>query len=150
MIERFSSIASTRRGMRAQVPVYLAGLALVGALYYGAARVGLQLAYLHGAVTALWPPVGVGIAALVLYGPRLWPGIVVGDLLAGDYSTPLGTVLGQTAGNTLEVLVAALLIRRLARTRLTFERVRDVGVLIVGGMAGTAISAIVGVLSLWL
>ena len=134
--------------MRAQVPVYLAGLALVGALYYGAARVGLQLAYLHGAVTALWPPVGVGIAALVLYGPRLWPGIVVGDLLAGDYSTPIGTVLGQTAGNTLEVLVAALLLRRLIGPRPSLERVQDVFALLGCAAVGTAISASVGVLSL--
>src|SRR5919199_5494071 len=148
MIERFSSIASTRRGMRAQVPVYLAGLALVGALYYGAARVGLQLAYLHGAVTALWPPVGVGIAALVLYGPRLWPGIVVGDLLAGDYSTPVGTVLGQTAGNTLEVLFAALLLRRLASRRTGLERVTDVVALIACAVFAALLSASFGAVSL--
>jgi integral membrane sensor domain MASE1 len=76
-------------------------------LYYGAARAGLRLAYLNGAVTALWPPVGVGIAALVLGGLRLWPGVVIGDLLVGDFSTPLGTVLGQTVGNTLEVVIGA-------------------------------------------
>ena len=82
---------------------YVAGVVLLAAAYYAAAKLGLRLAYLDGAVTALWPPVGVGIAALVLFGPRLWPGVVVGDLLVADYSTPLGTVLGQTMGNTLEV-----------------------------------------------
>jgi integral membrane sensor domain MASE1 len=81
--------------------VYFAQVLVLVAGYYVAAKLGLRLAYLNGAVTALWPPVGVGIAALVLLGPRLWPGIVVADLLAGDYSTPLGTVLGQTVGNTL-------------------------------------------------
>ena len=59
-------------------------------------------------MTALWPPVGVGLAILLLFGVRLWPGILIGDLFAGDYSTPLATVLGQTAGNTVEVLAAAL------------------------------------------
>ena len=48
-------------------------IGLLAAVYYGAAKIGLRLAYLHGTVTALWPPVGVGIAALVLYGTRLWP-----------------------------------------------------------------------------
>jgi signal transduction histidine kinase len=43
---------------------YLIELGLVAGLYYGAARAGLRLAYLHGSVTALWPPVGVGVAAL--------------------------------------------------------------------------------------
>src|SRR3712207_8484928 len=55
--------------------------ALVAILYYGAGRIGLELAYLDGAVAALWPPAGLGLAVLFLYGVRLWPGIVIGDLL---------------------------------------------------------------------
>src|ERR671930_562048 len=70
--------------------------AVVAAAYYGAGRLGLELAYLDGAVAALWPPSGLGLALLFLYGFRVIPGIVVGDLLLGDYSTPLGTVLAQT------------------------------------------------------
>src|ERR671927_379601 len=90
---------------------YALAVLAVAAAYYAAAKIGLRLAYLHGAVTALWPPVGVGIAALALFGLRLWPGVVIADLLVGDYSTPLGTVLGQTAGNTLEVLLGAFVLR---------------------------------------
>jgi signal transduction histidine kinase len=127
---------------------YAAGVVLVGGAYYVAAKIGLRLAYLDGAVTALWPPVGVGIAALVLFGPRLWPGVVLGDLLAGDYSTPLGTVLGQTAGNTLEVLVGALLLRRLAGPAVAMDRVRDVIALLAAAAAGTLISACFGTASL--
>ncbi|MEA2382094.1 MAG: hypothetical protein QOH72_2065 [Solirubrobacteraceae bacterium] len=121
---------------------------LLAALYYAAAKIGLRLAYLNGAVTALWPPVGVGIAALVLYGPRLWPGIVIGDLLVGDFSTPFGTVVGQTVGNTLEVVVAALLLRRLTNGRPAMDRVGDVFPLVAAGAVGTAISATFGVVSL--
>ena len=44
---------------------------------------------------------------LFLYGVRLWPGIVIGDLLLADFSTPFGTVLGQTVGNTLALVIAA-------------------------------------------
>ena len=61
-------------------------------------------------VTALWPPAGVGMALLILY----WPGIVLGDLAVADFSQPAGTVLGQTVGNTLEVLIAAILFCRLS------------------------------------
>jgi len=127
---------------------YAASVAIVAALYYGAAKAGLQLAYLNGAVTALWPPVGVGIAALVLCGLRLWPGIVIGDLLVGDYSTPLGTVLGQTTGNTLEVVVGAYLLRRLVGDRPRLERVREVFALVASAVAATPISAIFGTTSL--
>ena len=136
---------STRAGRLMLLGV---SIGLLAALYYGAAKIGLRLAYLHGSVTALWPPVGVGIAALVLYGTRLWPGIVIGDLLVGDYSTPMGTVLGQTVGNTLEVVVAALLLRRLIGVRTGLERVGDVFALVAAAAVGTLISATFGAASL--
>src|SRR3954468_13891361 len=119
-------LAAWRRTEGGRVWSYLIGVLLVAGTYYAAAKIGLRLAYLHGTVTALWPPVGVGIAALVLYGPRLWPGIVAGDLLAADFSSPFGTVLGQTAGNTLEVVIAAVLLRRLVGSRIGMTRVREV------------------------
>lgn len=127
---------------------YIVQVLLVAAAYYSAAKLGLQLAYLNGAVTALWPPVGVGLAALVLWGPRLWPGIVIADLLVGDYSTPLGTVLGQTAGNTLEVVLAAVLLRRLFGSRVGLTRVAEVLGLVVCAAAGTLVSACFGAGSL--
>jgi integral membrane sensor domain MASE1 len=119
LLERLQSWGESSAGRPAW---YLIEVGLVTGLYYGAARAGLRLAYLHGSVTAVWPPVGIGIAALVIGGARLWPGIVAGDLLVADFSTPWGTVLGQTIGNTLEVLVAAVLFLRLARGRARFER----------------------------
>src|SRR4051812_20246748 len=64
---------------------YALELIATAAACYVAARIGLELAYphhggspIHGAFTAFWPPIGVGIAALVLFGPRLWPGVVAG------------------------------------------------------------------------
>ena len=120
----------------------------VAGLYYGAGRAGLHLAYLHGTVTALWPPVGVGVAALVILGPGLWPGIVIGDLLLGDLSTPWGTIVGQTVGNTLEVVVAAVLFLRLTQKRIALERVWDVLALVACAGLGTLISAVFGVISL--
>ncbi|MGZ4597500.1 MAG: sensor histidine kinase [Actinomycetes bacterium] len=127
---------------------YAGGVVLLAVAYYVAAKLGLRLAYLNGAVTALWPPVGVGMAALVLFGPRFWPGVVLGDLLVADFSTPLGTVMGQTVGNTLEVLVGALLLRRLAGADVAMNRVRDVLALIAAAAAGTLISACFGTASL--
>ena len=136
------ALDSWRQTPSGRIALLTASICVVAALYYGAAKAGLQLAYLNGAVTALWPPVGVGIAALVLCGLRLWPGIVIGDLLVGDYSTPLGTVMGQTAGNTLEVVAGAYLLRRLVGDRPRLERVREVFALVGCAVAATPISAI--------
>src|SRR5690242_19665391 len=129
---QLASWSSTRAGRLVLLGV---SIGLLAADYYAAAKIGLRLAYLNGTVTALWPPVGVGIAALMLYGTQLWPGIVIGDLLVADFSSPLGTVLGQTLGNTLEVVVAAVILRRLVGSRTGLERVGDVFAL-VGGRCG--------------
>jgi PAS domain S-box-containing protein len=143
-----AQLASWRSTRPGRLMLWAASIGLLAALYYAAAKIGLRLAYLHGTVTAMWPPVGVGTAALVLYGTRLWPGIVIGDLLVGDFSTPLGTVLGQTVGNTLEVVVAALLLRRLIGDRTGLERVRDVFALVAAAAVGALISASFGTTSL--
>ncbi|MGZ4186983.1 MAG: MASE1 domain-containing protein [Solirubrobacteraceae bacterium] len=127
---------------------YVGAVGAVGAIYWLAAKGGLQLAYLHGSVTALWPPVGVGMALLILYGVSLWPGIVLGDLAVADFSQPVGTVLGQTVGNTLEVLIAAILFCRLAEGRTQLGRVRDVTALVAAAAGGTAVSAVFGAASL--
>ena len=142
------ALESWRLTRPGRVGSLIASICLLAAVYYGAAKAGLQLAYLNGAVTALWPPVGVGIAALVLSGLRLWPGIVIGDLLVGDYSTPLGTVIGQTVGNTLEVLIGAYLLRRLVGDRPRLERVREVFVLVGCAIVATPVSALFGTTSL--
>jgi signal transduction histidine kinase len=143
--ERLQSWRETSPG---RLALYAIEIGVVTGLYYGAARAGLRLGYLNGSVTAVWPPVGVGIAALVIGGTRLWPAIVAGDLLVADFSSPWGTVLGQTIGNTLEVVVAAMLFVRLAGVRARFEQVRDVLALVVCAAVGTLISAAFGVVSL--
>ena len=127
---------------------YAGALVVVTAAYYLVGRVGLELAYLDGAVAALWPPAGFGLAVLFLYGIRLWPAVVVGDLLLGDYSTPLGTVLAQTVGNTVAVVAAALLLRRLTGGRGDLERVADVLSLVACALVAALISAAFGPLSL--
>src|SRR5688500_2768604 len=86
-------IDALRRREHAAPALYVFTVAVVALLYYGVGRLGLELAYLNGAVAAMWPPAGLGLAVLFLYGVRLWPAIVIGDLMLGDYSTPLVTVL---------------------------------------------------------
>src|SRR5437868_14366326 len=104
----------------------LAALA-VAAAYYGAAKFGLALAYENSSVTAVWPPTGIALAALLLGGYRLWPGVALGAFLANAWTdVPLLTALGITAGNTVEALAGTYLLRRVADFRPELERVRDV------------------------
>src|SRR4051794_41178015 len=137
------------RGVRGSgLALYAGAVGVVAVAYYVAGRIGLELAYLDGAVAALWPPAGLGLAALFLFGVRLWPGVVIGDLLLGDFSTPFATVLAQTAGNTVALVVAALALRRLTGGRGDLARVFDVLALVACAVLAAVISGAVGPLAL--
>src|SRR3954466_3327364 len=143
-----SRMLAFRRTGPGGLVLYAAAIAVVAVAYYLTGRIGLELAYLNGAVAAIWPPAGLGLAVLFLYGARLLPGIVIGDLWLGDYSTPLGTVLGQTVGNTLALVLAALLLRRLTGGRAALDRVFDVLALVGCALVAAVVSAAFGPLSL--
>ena len=120
----------------------------LAATYYGAAKFGFVLEFSGPVGAIVWLPAGVGIAFLAIGGLELWPGVLLGDLLANDYTTlPVGSALGQTVGNVLEVVLAAMLIRRTLRRDNPLGTVEDV-CRTVGAIAiGTALSASIGGLS---
>jgi signal transduction histidine kinase len=125
----------------------------LGLAYFAAAKLAQTLRY-TASVAAIWPPVGVGVAALYLGGLRWWPGVLAGeilangDLLLSDAGVPLGSLLGQQAGNLAEVIVGAWLLRRLIGRDAALDRVPQVLGLAVAIAAATAISATVGSLSM--
>ena len=94
-----------------------------------------------GPVTAIWPPVGVGVAALYLAGLRWWPGVLIGDVLLSDPALPLGSRIGMTAGNMADILVIALLMRRLVGRRAALDRLEQLGGMLVAIAAGAAITS---------
>jgi signal transduction histidine kinase len=122
--------------------------------YFAAAKLGQTLSY-TASVSAIWPPAGVGIAALYLFGLRWWPGVFLGELLVNgqlllDHTElPLGSVIGQQVGNMAEVIVGAWLLLRLIGPRATLERASEVGLMIVAAGTATAISATVGTISMY-
>ena len=128
-------------------------LLLLAAAYYGAAKVGQTLRY-TASVSAIWPPAGLGIAALYLCGVRWWPGVLIAEtvvnaeLLFAEHPLPLGSLLGQQAGNMIEVVVGALLLRRLIGPRAAIDRAEQVGGLFTALALATAISATVGMASM--
>src|SRR6478672_13479095 len=106
LLERW--FAARRVGVGIRYPL---GVAVLAALYYASARIGIDLNFAGPVAAIVWPPVGVGIAFLYLRGVWYWPGVLIGDLLVNDYSAiPLGSAVSQTCGNVLEVVIATLLI----------------------------------------
>ncbi|MBI1943925.1 MAG: MASE1 domain-containing protein, partial [Betaproteobacteria bacterium] len=56
----------------------VAGNAALAAAYFVAAKLSLTLAIPPGYATAVWPPSGLALAALLLGGPKFWPGVLIG------------------------------------------------------------------------
>ncbi len=120
-----------------------AALALV---YVLAARMGLELGTISGFATLVWPPTGIAIAALLLGGYRLWPGVFIGALIANVWNgAPIPVGLGIAAGNTLESVAAVYLLHRLPDFRGSLDRVRDaIGVITLAAGLSPVVSATIG------
>jgi two-component system, LuxR family, sensor kinase FixL len=122
------------------------------AAYFAAARLGLSFAFGAKQVTAIWPPSGIALAALLMSGTRVWPGILAGAFLANIMaSEPAAVAVGISIGNTLEAVAGAWMLRRFAGLDAGFERQKDVlALLLFAAELSTAIAATIGVVSLCL
>ena len=152
---KFSSLPD-----RTQWVVAVLGVALV---YYLAARLGLLLAFEATNASPVWPPSGIALAAMLLLGYRVWPGIFLGAFAANLVvfaankaagGITIGIVSSSiAAGNTLEALAGALLIHRLIGSSSPFAQPQQVfkfGVIalamcLVGAAAGTASLVLSGI-----
>ena len=94
--------------------------------------VGLSLAIPPGYATAVWPPSGIALAAILLWGPRVWPGIAAGSVLvnlavalttasATFHAASVAIALSIAVGSTVQVLVLAGAIRRYVGVSQLFE-----------------------------
>jgi PAS domain S-box-containing protein len=130
---------------------YVAQVLALAAMYACAAVFGLRLSFYQHSVTLLWPPTGMALAALLLLGPRLWPGVALGAFLVNYLTTgSLGFSLGAAIGNPLAAVVAAYLLRRRAGFDNSLIRARDVmGLVFLGGVVAHTVSATVGTGSLY-
>ena len=102
--------------------IHAAQMLLLAAVYFVAAKLSLVFAIPPGYATAVWPPSGIALAAMLLWGTRLWPGVWLGAALINFTieGSPLLAVLIAT-GNTLEAVVGAALIRRYTGMRGYFD-----------------------------
>ena len=128
----------------------LAAIVILALAYAALARMGLALDAVSGFATLVWPPTGLSVAALWLYGLELWPGVLLGAFVANATAgAPPGIAAAIAGGNTLEAVVAVLVLRRV-RFHPALERMRDVLALVgLAGLAVPLVSAAVGVSSLW-
>src|SRR6266567_5367595 len=112
-----------------------------------AGETGLAAPFTSGNVSPVWPPAGVALAAMLLFGYRIWPAVALGALIVNFFTgVPHLAAVGMALGNTVGPLCGTWFLRKLPRFRPSLTRLRDVlGLGILGGFCGTAVSATVGV-----
>ncbi len=100
---------------------------VLAALYFLAGKTGLLLAFVNPSATPVWPPTGIALAAILVLGYRVWPGVFAGAFLVNwtTAGTPL-TAASIALGNTLEGLLGAYLVSRFANGTRAFDRSQDI------------------------
>ena len=130
----------------AQVTIALAGVAMA---YAAAAALGYWAGRVHGTVAPVWPASGLAIAALTLWGLRLWPAVLAGGLVAAYVlgANPFGVALGIACGHTVEALLGAWVLRRVG-TLGEIACIRDAAALLAVALLAPLASMAIGVVAL--
>lgn len=141
-----------REGTARSGPVFWLAVASVACVYVVAGKLGLLLAFVHASATAVWLPTGIALAAFLILGYRVWPGIFLGAFVVNILTEgSVATSIGIAAGNTLEGVAGAYVVNRFACGRRAFDRAQNVlAFAVLAGLVSTMISATCGVTSLML
>ncbi len=127
-------------------------IAVLAVLYFCAGSFGLSLAQVHPSASAVWPPSGIALAAILLWGYRLWPGIFLGAFAVNLAAAgSIFTALSIGAGNSLEAILGATLVFRFANGPKAFEQTKTIlKFILLAVILSTAVGAVFGVTSLTL
>lgn len=127
----------------------LPAIGILTLIYFAAGKLGLSLAFLHASASPVWPPAGIALAALLLFGNRVWPAFFIGAFLVN--ATTAGNIATSffiATGNTLEAICGAILVERFASGVRAFDRAQDVFKFALAVMFSAVISPTFGVTSL--
>ena len=133
-------------------PQYFSRLAVTFVLCFIGGKVGLSVPFTSGNVSPIWPPAGIALAAVLLWGYRMWPSIALASFLV-NFLTPIPRwpTLAIALGSTSSALVGAYLLRRFTEFEPSLARLRDVlGLVTLPAFASTTLAASAGVTSLFL
>ncbi|MEG4587503.1 MASE1 domain-containing protein [Microcoleus sp. MOSTC5] len=96
-----------------------------------------MLGLVKAEASPVWPPAGIALAALLLQGRRMWPGIALGSVLLNSTAgIPSAVIVTSAFSVTLQALAGEALLRESGfSTKL--DRLRDVLGLVAGAVIGS-------------
>jgi PAS domain S-box-containing protein len=140
------------KSSRISTPV---GALLLAALYVVGGVLGHKTSFMGGEVALVWPPSGIALAAILLFGYRIWWGVALGawvfSLAQGSsFGSPFGFFTVATAvGNTVGAIVCAYLLERFVGFQKSMERLKHaIGFIVLACLLGTTVNAMFNVVGL--
>ena len=127
---------------------YIAQLIFVLLAYLVAGKLGQAATNIRsGNIGPVWPAFGIALAAVLLYGYRIWPGVFAGQFLVGTLTpVPLVAAVGQAASAAMAAVCGTFLLRRIVKFQLSISRLRDaLGLIVFGSFGSAVVSATIGV-----
>ncbi|HUC85166.1 MAG TPA: MASE1 domain-containing protein, partial [Candidatus Acidoferrales bacterium] len=124
---------------------------MLTALYFLGGLLGKETAFLSHTVSLVWPPSGIALASILLFGYRFWPGIALGAFLFSFIDgVPFGFfTFGTAVGNTIGAVTCAYLLERFVKFDNAMERTRDgAGFILLACGLGTSVNALFNIVSL--
>ena len=124
---------------------------LLAVVYLVSGMLGRASSFMHGEVALAWPPAGIALAAILIFGYRIWWGVLVGAwVFTFTRGSPFGFFTVATAiGNTVGALVCAFFLERFVGFRNSMERLKDTaGFILFACVLGTTVNALFNVIGL--
>jgi PAS domain S-box-containing protein len=140
------------RAAESDLPKYLTQLIIVFVAYFVAGKLGQATTSIRSSnLGPVWPAYGVAVAAVLMYGYRIWPGIFAAASLVAFLSPVIpSAAIGQASGATFAALIAGVLLNRVVGFQRSMSRLRDaLGLILLGALGSALISSLIGTVVLY-
>ncbi len=140
--------------------VFLLKIFALALAYFVTGQLGTVLAIDPGYATTIWPPSGIALAGILLFGYRAWPGVLAGSVLVNLHNSLTGSspaeiavplsivfIIGATAA--AQAVIGAYLVRRFGHfpNHLTSDK-EVLLFMLFGGVLSTLINPTIAVTTL--
>jgi len=128
-------------------------------IYFFSGKLPQLLSIASDHSSPIWPPAGIGLACILLWGKRYIPilflsstALSISIIVQNDYSSItltsvlIATIIG--AGSLLQALIGAYLIKSFIKASTTLIKINDIIIFILGGVIACFTNALIGPLAL--
>ncbi|MGE8720754.1 ATP-binding protein [Leptospira terpstrae] len=139
----------------------LALLIFVFVIYFIAGKLSLNLSSIDGYSTPVWPPAGLALGFVLIFGNRVWPALFLGAYFTNTTHLPTSETWVQflisnpqnitiSLGNSTSAILGSYLLKRFSSPTLNIFQANEILIFfILAGPVSAFMSSVIGSLSLF-